>query len=768
MRSFLVRALLLTLLACDEGPLTGSDAAPPVDPGASDAGTTDAAQPSDAAAAIDAAEDGAAPPSNALGYRVGAAKVDVTGPFVGSSTGYNSPGDELSGLGMRLYARTFVIEDQAAGGALVALVTADMIHAYQSVKMGVIKRLVADGYGAQFNASNVLVSATHTHSAPSNVSWYTLFNLFNGVVGFDAAHYELLVDGIAASIERAYESRRPALIKFAQGTVEEAAFNRSLPAYAANQDAQEFDSDVDKTMTLLRFDTPDGLPLGLINWFGVHGTSLGIDNRREHGDNKGWAAYEFERSQGGAFVAAFAQGSFGDVSPNHPDPQDRTAAFKRPADLDANLDALENPIVHGRVQLAGARALFERATEAVPVSLAVHHTYVNFNHVSVAAPNVLHSMPWDEARSAGTCPATIGGGFLAGDEEGAPVDLAEEGEIRNRFVQRDGAWQLERYSFLELPGVEAALGLLWPLAVLTLDTDQYDACQKEKFSILPVGEVSHFWLFNPDVPLVPVHLPFQLIKLGSLAIVALPFEVTTMAGRRVRAAVERTLGSRAPHVVIAGMANAYGQYLTTREEYAAQHFEGAFTTYGPWSEAATTQEITRLAADLLAQRVSNPGTEPPDLADQQFVATPIAEQGVPVDNPGASGFGSVLSDAQAVYRRDRDALSVSFQGAHPRSIQELKAADKLAAYYPDDAHSYLAIERKTGAAFSRVADDGDPLTAFDWKSNEATAGSSEVTIRWLIRDQPPGTYRVVYYGLAKTGTDSYRTFTGSSREFELR
>src|SRR5688500_4549556 len=141
MRSFLAGATLFALVACQELPGqegTAAEAgASPDTPGAaatpSDASAGDATAPSDASDA--SAGDATAPsdvPADAAAdagarlYRVGAAKVAATGPFVGSSTGYNSPGDELSGLGMRLYARSFVIEDPARG-ARVALVTADMI-----------------------------------------------------------------------------------------------------------------------------------------------------------------------------------------------------------------------------------------------------------------------------------------------------------------------------------------------------------------------------------------------------------------------------------------------------------------------------------------------------------------------------------------------------------------------------------------------------------------------------------------------------------------
>ncbi len=44
-------------------------------------------------------------------------------------------------------------------------------------------------------------------------------------------------------------------------------------------------------------------------------------------------------------------------------------------------------------------------------------------------------MPWDEdTDEARTGIGCIGAGFLAGDEEGAPVDFAEEGEIRHTYT----------------------------------------------------------------------------------------------------------------------------------------------------------------------------------------------------------------------------------------------------------------------------------------------------------------------------------------------
>ena len=62
----------------------------------------------------------------------------------------------------------------------------------------------------------------------------------------------------------------------------------------------------------------------MVNWFAVHPTSMGGRCCHVTGDNKGLAAYMFERAQQvdhiadkqGAFVAAFANANEGDVSPN--------------------------------------------------------------------------------------------------------------------------------------------------------------------------------------------------------------------------------------------------------------------------------------------------------------------------------------------------------------------------------------------------------------------------------------------------------------------
>lgn len=708
-------------------------------------------------------------------YNVGAAKTDITGPFVASSTGYNSPGDEMSGLAMRLYSRTFVIEQP--GVNVVAIATADQLHMYQSVKVGVVKRLATLGYGSIFNTDNVMVSATHTHAATSNISWYTLFNLFNGVTGFDTLHYEVVVRGITQSIVDAYNNREAATIKTASGVVPGGAYNRSTLAYLQNQDIANFTANVDERMTLLRFDGVDGSEIGLLNWFAVHGTSLGITNRRTHGDNKGYAAYQLEKTKGGDFVAAFAQGAMGDASPNEPNPNDITLPFLRPSDQDSNLDVQENPIVAGSKQLNAALQLHIAATTVVPAGLDYRHSHVDFNSTAVQNQYIgTRRMPWDTETNSTSCVGVIGGGFLAGDEEGAPVEVAPEGEIRNNYTFENGQWVQNKYDLGQVTGegLAASLGALWPIISSVTNTTQFDVCHKEKAALLPVGDVSGFYFVNPNVPFVPVVIPFQIFKIGDTAVLGTPFEMTTMTGRRLRESVEPTLANAGvTRTVLGGMVNSYGQYLTTREEYSAQHFEGAFTIYGPWAQAAVAQQLDRLAGDIAAGNLTVAGPNPPDLSAGQVIQTWISSNGVVSDG---GNFGAVLSNANASYSRTRATVEVDFRASHPRTVLAKKIDGTLSSFYNPDTFTFMEVQKKVGSNWQTVANDGDPYTAYDWiregdDPNNSLSDRSTAHMKWIVRNQPAGTYRIKYNGLSRQWFfwwPRFNKFTGYSREFQLQ
>jgi neutral ceramidase len=85
----------------------------------------------------------------------------------------------------------------------------------------------------------------------------------------------------------------------------------------------------------------------------------------------------------------------------------------------------------------------------------------------------------------------------------------------------------------------------------------------------------------------------MVVQIGDLVAAAVPLELTTEVGFRIRDAMlrrslEEGLGARATAVV--GLANGYMQYVATREEYQAQHYEGGSTLYTRAAPLCTDQD----------------------------------------------------------------------------------------------------------------------------------------------------------------------------------
>src|SRR5881227_2553107 len=134
----------------------------------------------------------------------------------------------------------------------------------------------------------------------------------------------------------------------------DASVNRSPQSFAQNpaEDRDAFPGAVDPSTTLLRLER-DGELVGAINWFATHGTSLTNRNLLVSGDNKGYAAYHWERLVAGGdylgsmtLVTAFAQTNAGDMSPNVPD------ATQGPTE-----DEYDNARIIGTRQFDAAHAL---------------------------------------------------------------------------------------------------------------------------------------------------------------------------------------------------------------------------------------------------------------------------------------------------------------------------------------------------------------------------------------------------------------------------
>jgi len=649
-------------------------------------------------------------------YQIGRARTDITGPVVGiKMLGYVRPDQITEGLHLRQYARTFVIA-QADGSKPLAIITTDLQSITQAMVLSILEKLKAE-LGDVYSLDNLILAATHTHAVPGGY-WHNGADTPLGAP-FNPEHYDAMCAAIASSVATAHRDMHPGTIHMVRGDVIEGGVNRSADAYQQNpaDERGRFASNVDTQMLLLRFER-DGKPIGILNWHAVHPTSMSFHNKLISSDNKGYAMVAFERwwrdkhpaaAQDTEFVAAFAQSNCGDVTPN------LTLKQRGPGK-----DEFESTKIMGQRQCDAAITLFETSGEELTGPIDYRQSFVNFG-------NLVVKDAWTRAGDQTTGPAAYGYSFAAGStEDGGGQEL----------IFREG--MLKPQAFIETLAKQVL-----PIAP---PSDAVRKLHHPKPILLAPGAA--------DPPLLPNVLPVSVARIGQLAIAVGPAEYTTMSGRRFRDAVKSNLPGIS-EVAVAGYANDFLGYVATREEYEIQHYEGASTLYGPWTQAGYSQEFARLASDIAAGRPYDT-SEPP--ADMRAVTrpTPLGTPGD--DEPTGAKFGEVVEDAKPACAPG-DIAAASFWSGHPQN-----------GYRPD--REFAAVERQVGDAWERAVSDGEWDLRLRFKQppeNRSRTAPFICRVEWAVpATVEAGTYRLTHYGVYKSSADGQvHQFTAHSRPFTV-
>jgi neutral ceramidase len=254
---------------------------------------------------------------------IGTGKGDITAFFKGIGLlGYGLPQHHMLAIETPLYSRAFVFE-QLDKSQKVCFVNCELGFITPSLKQGVLAYLTLNHPDLQYNTSNLLLSAQHTHCGPSGFSYHVIYNM--STPGFHQGVYDKIVNGIVDSILEAEKNKQKANIQLGKSSFSPdipVSFNRVIDAYNANPEVTKLTQEtrhlaVDREMTLMHIISETGQPLGSINWFAVHTSNLPNNFLKLCSDNKGYASSYLEESfhkENLHYVAAFAQGACGDVS----------------------------------------------------------------------------------------------------------------------------------------------------------------------------------------------------------------------------------------------------------------------------------------------------------------------------------------------------------------------------------------------------------------------------------------------------------------------
>ncbi|KAI1178625.1 Neutral/alkaline nonlysosomal ceramidase [Nemania sp. FL0916] len=711
-------------------------------------------------------------------YLIGVGKADITGYaadmlFQINLMGYADPDQIGTGLRQRLYSRAFIVADPSRSADKFIYLVLDTQSGDTAVRYGILSgiRDLGPEY-ADYGHHNLAVTGTHSHSGPGAWLNYLLPQITSK--GFDQQSYRAIVDGAIESIKRAHESLTPGHLSIGSTKVFGANINRSLFAYLANPEEErakynissEDDGSVEKDLTLLKFQrSSDGKNIGVLTWFPTHGTSVLGNNTLISGDNKGVAAYLFENSVVGdetaaeGFVAGFSQANVGDTSPNVlgawcEDGTGQMCSFENSTCSDgksqkchargpfftANDEGTSSCFEIGKRQFEPARKLYDELSRSpTPIRgkwVKSFHTFHNMSNYQFVLPN---------GTQVSTCPAALGYSFAAGTSDGP------------------GA-----FDFTQHNGNPNTTSPVWQVVshLLKAPAEEQIACHGAKPILLDVGEVSQPYDWTPNI------VDVQVFRVGQLAIIVSPGEATTMAGRRWKDAVAKEIDVQfsseedfeSPVVVLGGPANSYTHYITTEEEYSIQRYEGASTLYGPHTLAGYINVTLSWISSLGSSSNIEPppqGPEPPNNSNRSLSFIPSVIRDAP---PFFKSFGDVVQDIVAGTKFPLGAsVSVTFVGANPRNNLR-----------PDKGGSYAVVEQlftsdSAPPEWRPVRDDSDWHLVFRWRRLSELLATSEANITWETTDPwaVPGTYRIRYFGDAKSLDGTITPFDGAGSAFML-
>ncbi|HEX5415737.1 MAG TPA: neutral/alkaline non-lysosomal ceramidase N-terminal domain-containing protein [Chloroflexota bacterium] len=273
------------------------------------------------------------------GLRAGVARREITppvgvelcgyGPFLGrSSTAVHDP----------LECRVLALE---ADGKPLVLVSCDLVGVLQEAT-DAIREQVQASHGVE--PDRLMITCTHTHAGPNTVR----------LIGWgepDEEYRATLRGYIVETVRRAVDDLKPARLAIGQTVLEGIGRNR------VHTDGTGL---VDPEVTVLRVSDEAGRLKAVVFHHTAHPVVMGSKNRIISGDWAGNAERRLESDSDGPFIAAFLNGTCGDIN-------SAIWAQEPPAGWDA-IDQL------GAKMHAAVRELLPRLVDEPSVVIAAHRT----------------------------------------------------------------------------------------------------------------------------------------------------------------------------------------------------------------------------------------------------------------------------------------------------------------------------------------------------------------------------------------------------------
>ncbi|MEA2386406.1 MAG: neutral ceramidase [Thermoleophilaceae bacterium] len=519
------------------------------------------------------------------------------------------------GIHTRVRARAIVFD---TGSERFALVQTDLGGIPYAMVQRVFELIPESGIPLE----NIQIAATHTHSStgpiwPTDSTGYAVL----GGDAYDARIFEFTARGIARSIAVANTYRVPAKVGIATTNLTKASRNRNFEPFRKNEDVPKDEeaakeASFDPVLTVIRVDETDGRPIGVWSNFAIHQTSFGDENLLLSGDNA-------------AFTARIVEDAL----------RRDGIRRKKPARRYETVVNVWTNSNEGDISPDGG-------TDKVPAEPVA------------AEPSQEAPKPPPEE----SLQYTGEGGYTSAHMAGMKVarGILRAWRRAGRSMSAEVALD-SRFGYVAFDGKEAEGEPVGPNAVLGrggVAPEPFGddgTCAEFENQAGPGQGWKAFALGGPGDSLVPATQPISVLRIGTLAIAALPSEVTRQMGLRIRNAVKDASGGAFGHVALSGLTNGYSSYTATPEEYDACYYEGSFTLFGRRQGPLYRDSLVDVAKALVAGAPYVGDPEPPSRAGEggdNVPPQPTPDAGTVEKQPGKS-----------VVRYGR--MQFSWHGGHP-------------------------------------------------------------------------------------------------------
>lgn len=467
------------------------------------------------------------------GLQAGVARVDITPPIGIAQMNWGSQ-THIEAVGI-----------DPAGMVATALVLA---HGDQRFAMVDIDRLFVNGLEEAIEraaaktgipAAHIRLAATHTHAG-------AMVNPAKGPRGMDLTPYvemaeryrEQLVDKIAGAIQAAAADLEPAHIYGArgEGTIN---INRRYRAHGDDPPAvgRNEDGYIDPELIVFRIDRADGEPLAVLANFQCHGTVLAYENKYISPDWVGMTRHVVEQAFPGA-LCLFFQGAAGNQGPIEGFTGDLSVPHRLGRTLGHQIAALAL-----QIETVRREPTFEGFVEST--------AYQAKQHWRVKGPR----------------------------------------DASLRFATQVVDVPRRTYSPAEIDSMATRLARAQKqLAEAEQSGDEWRIAQAGA-RVRRFGDLLEQWK-RPTDP-TPLQVELQALRIGELALVAMPGEPFAEIG----AAVKK--GSPFAFTMFCGYSDGLGgDYMPTADEYQHGGYEVERTLYDPGADAIVVQSALDLLESL--------------------------------------------------------------------------------------------------------------------------------------------------------------------------